>query len=31
MQKCDFNKVALGLFRGHTSTLVFSCELAAYL
>ena len=31
MQKCDFSKVALELFRGHTSTWVFSCELAAYL
>ena len=29
-QKCDFNKVALQLFRDHTSTWVFTYEFTAY-
>ena len=30
MPKCDFNKVALQLYRNHTSAWVFSCNFAAY-
>ena len=30
MPKCDFNKVALQLYRNHTSAWVFSCKFAAY-
>ena len=29
MPKCDFNKVALQLYRNHTSAWVFSCTFAA--
>ena len=30
MQKCGFNKVALQIYRNHTSAWVFSCKFAAY-
>ena len=30
MSKCDFNKVALLLYRNRTSTWVFSCKSAVY-
>ena len=30
MQKCNFNQVALQLYRNHTSAWVFSCKFAAY-
>ena len=30
MPKCDFNKIALQLYRNHTSAWVFSCMFAAY-
>ena len=30
MPKCDSNKVALQLYRNHTSAWVFSCKFATY-
>ena len=30
MQKCDFNKVALQLYRNHTLAWVVACKFAAY-
>ena len=30
MLKCDYNKVALQLYRNHTSAWVFPCKFAAY-
>ena len=30
MPKCDFNKVALQLYRNRTLARVFSCKFAAY-
>ena len=30
MTKCDFNKIALELYRSHTSAWIFSCKFAAF-
>ena len=30
MQKCDFNKIVLQLYRNRTSTCVLSCKFAEY-